>query len=145
MHSNGHMPEIPNTTIMMNWVVIAPILYRNVYMQGGGKMNYTERYGWFYINANNKSPSWTGVEHLYKFLLTNNGIGPQGEEVKINSLLIGDIIQICFGGNSYSHTVVVVKNGTTPENTLIAAHTYDTFGKKLSEYEYEKYRAIHIL
>lgn len=35
---------------------------------GTGVMNETPLYGWYYINANNKSPSWTGVEYLYDFL-----------------------------------------------------------------------------
>ena len=33
-----------------------------------GKMEMNYRgYGWYYRNANEKSPSWTGVEFLYDF------------------------------------------------------------------------------
>ena len=35
---------------------------------GTGEMNY-RGYGWYYINANQKSPSWTGVRFLYEFLI----------------------------------------------------------------------------
>ena len=39
----------------------------------------------------------------------------------------------------------VVQNGTNADNTLIAAHTYDTFGKSVAEYGFEKYRCVHII
>ena len=112
---------------------------------GCNEMNYNKLYGWYYINGNNKSPSWTGVEFLYNFLIRNNSVGPEGEETAINRLEIGDIIQLSFDGNTFSHTLVVVKNGTNIGNTFIACHTYDAFGKKVSEYGFSKYRCIHIL
>ena len=31
---------------------------------GSGVMNFTKDLGWYYINANNKAPAWTGVEFL---------------------------------------------------------------------------------
>ncbi len=36
-------------------------------------------------------------------------------------------------------------NGNNTEDTLIGAYTYDTFGKSISEYEFEKYRCIYII
>ena len=51
---------------------------------GSKKMNYTKNTGWYYINGNNKSPSWSGVEFLYKFLVNNNQVGPQAKEVMQN-------------------------------------------------------------
>ena len=36
---------------------------------GSGVMNYTKTYGWYYNNANDKSPSWTGVDFLYNFFV----------------------------------------------------------------------------
>lgn len=111
---------------------------------GYGQMNYDRKNGWYYINGNNKSPSWTGVEFLYKFLIENKGIGTKGEETTIDKLEIGDVVQLSFNGQFFSHSLIVVKNGTNVNNTLIAAHTYDTFGKSISEYGFEKYRCIHI-
>ena len=107
-------------------------------------MNYDRNNGWYYINGNNKSPSWTGVEFLYNFLTTNNYQGPKGEKTTIDKLEIGDVIQLSFNGQIFSHSLIVVKNGTNTTNTLIAAHTYDIFGKSVSEYGFEKYRCIHI-
>ena len=112
---------------------------------GGIPMNYNKNNGWYYINGNDKSPSWTGVEFLYNFLITNKGIGPHGENCLINELEIGDIIQLSFNDFTYSHSLVVIQNGTNPSNTLIAAHTFDTFGKSVSEYMYSKFRCIHII
>ena len=111
---------------------------------GCGQMNYNRNNGWYYIDGNNKSPSWTGVEFLYSFLATNNNLGPKGEETTIDKLGIGDVVQLSFNGQIFSHSLIVVKNGTNVNNTLIAAHTYDIFGKSVSEYGFEKYRCIHI-
>lgn len=112
---------------------------------GFGQMNYNRINGWYYINANNKSPSWTGVEFLYDFLISNQGAGPKGIETSIEKLEIGDVIQLSFNGFTFSHSLVVIKNGNSPESTLIAAHTYDVFGKKVADYEFEKYRCIHLI
>ena len=112
---------------------------------GCKQMNYDRNHGWYYINGNNKSPSWTGVEFLYNFLIKNKGIGPKGKEIKIDNLEIGDIVQLSFNGHIFSHSLIVVKSGNNINNTLIAAHTYDIFGKSVAEYGFEKYRCIHII
>lgn len=108
------------------------------------QMNYNKINGWYYINANDKSPSWTGVEFLYNFLINNKVIGPKGQETQINKLEIGDIIQLSFDGIRYGHSLVVIKSGGSLDTTLIATHTFDTFGKKVSDYSYEKLRCVHI-
>lgn len=109
------------------------------------EMNYNKNNGWYYINGNNKSPSWTGVEFLYKFLISNKGAGPHGENTTIDNLDIGDIIQLSFDGIKFSHTLVVVQNGSNTNNTLIASHTIDSFERKVNDYTFYKYRCIHIL
>ena len=108
------------------------------------QMNYNGDKGWYYINGNNKSPSWTGVEFLYNFLLLNKGVGPKGKNVNVQDLEVGDVIQLSFDGIKFSHSLIVVQKGTNIDNTLIAAHTYDVFGKSVAEYGFEKYRCIHI-
>ena len=35
---------------------------------GSGIMNFTPTYSWYYIDANQKAPAWTGVEYFYNFL-----------------------------------------------------------------------------
>ena len=38
---------------------------------GAGVMNFTPDTGWYYISLSQRSPSWTGVEFLYDFLVNN--------------------------------------------------------------------------
>ena len=63
---------------------------------GSKIMNYTNTYGWYYKNANDKSPSWTGVQFLYNFLINNKGLGPIANNSNENNVQIGDIIQLSF-------------------------------------------------
>lgn len=108
---------------------------------GSGIMNYNKLYGWYYINANNKSPSWTGVQFLYNFLTKNQEIGPFGEiSDKID---IGDIIQLSFDGETFTHSLIVV--GMEQNNILVASHTFDSYGRNINTYSYKKIRFIHIV
>lgn len=109
------------------------------------QMNYSKKSGWYYINGNDKSPSWTGVDFLYKFLISNKGSGPHGEESAIDKLKIGDVIQLSFDGIKFAHSLIVVQNGTSIYDTLIASHTIDAFGKRVSGYKYKKIRCIHVM
>lgn len=114
---------------------------------GSKVMNYDKRLGWYYINGNKKSPSWSGVEFFYRFLLDNKGVGPFGKEVPMNKLQIGDIAQISFDGLQFAHTVIVVKIEDVNDISRIytASHTFDTFEKPLGNYAISKIRFIHIL
>ena len=110
-------------------------------------MNYTKNIGWYYINGNNKSPSWSGVEFLYKFFINIKSIGPYGKEVRQNEVEIGDIAQLSFDGNKFEHTLVIVniENKLALSKIKIASHTFDSFNKAISEYLFQKIRFIHIL
>lgn len=108
---------------------------------GSGIMNYTKDTGWYYKNANQKSPSWTGVDFLYRFLINNKGVGPFGKAVTKDKLEIGDIVQLSFDGEKFTHTLVVVE---TEGSILVATHTFDSYGKNLNTYTYQKNRYIHI-
>ena len=114
---------------------------------GSNVMNYTKNIGWYYINGNNKSPSWSGVEFLYKFLINNKSIGPYGKEVRQNEVEIGDIAQLSFDGNKFEHTLVIVniENKLALSKIKIASHTFDSLNKAISEYLFQKIRFIHIL
>ena len=66
---------------------------------GGGVMNFTPTFGWYYLNANQKAPAWTGVMYLYNFLTRGElSPGPKGEACVIHDLLPGDMIQLSFDG-----------------------------------------------
>lgn len=114
---------------------------------GGSLMNFVPDFGWYYISANQKSPSWTGVEYLYDFLTRKVlSIGPVGEECGLEELRPGDLLQLSFTGEGYQHTPVVVAVGrpAMPANILVAAHSYDADNRPLSTYNYQKLRGIHI-
>ena len=111
---------------------------------GCNEMNYNKNNGWYYINVNKRSPSWTATEFLYDFLIHNKGAGPYGVYSSIEKLEIGDIIQLSFDGIKFTHTLIVIKPGNSIGNTLIAAHTYDAFGKSVYEYGFKEFRCVHI-
>lgn len=109
-------------------------------------MNYDKNNGWYYINANDKSPSWTGVEFFFNFLTSNKTVGPYGSEVKKEELQIGDIAQLSFDNKNWSHTLVVVniENRFSLAGIKIASHTFDSYNKSIMEYSFKKVRFIHI-
>lgn len=113
---------------------------------GSNTMNYTKDIGWYYINGNNKSPSWSGVEFLYKFLINNKSVGPYGRNAKQEEIELGDIAQLSFDGQKFEHTLVIVniENRFSLSGIKIASHTYDSFNKAISEYSFQKVRFIKI-
>ena len=110
---------------------------------GSGVMDYKT---WYYKNANNKSPSWTGVEFLYDFLVNNNSAGPHGQEVSQNQIQLGDVIQLSANGNRFSHSLIVVgiNNVNYLSDILVATHSFDVFGKPAQAYDFKKIRFVHI-
>lgn len=110
---------------------------------GAGVMNFTPTFGWYYKSVNDRTPSWTGVEYLYNFLTANDGAGPFAEEVSLDKLEIGDVVQLGKATGDFYHSPVVV--GFRRGQILIAAHSYDAYNRPLSSYSYENARGIHIL
>lgn len=49
---------------------------------GSGVMNYTPVKGWYYNSGRDRTPSWTGVEFLYNFLVGNQSVGPYAAEIE---------------------------------------------------------------
>ena len=112
---------------------------------GAGAMNYKKHIGWYYNSSTDRTPSWSGVEFLYNFLTTNKGIGPRGIKTKIDNLEIGDIIQLRFFPDRFSHSLIIVdKKGNNLDNIYIATHTEDAYYRKVSTYNFEDIRFIHI-
>ena len=109
---------------------------------GTRTMNYNTVNGWYYINGNDKSPSWTGVEFLYNFLIKNKSVGPFGNEVKRNEIDAGDIIQLSFDGVKFGHTLIVVNK--MEDKIYIATHTFDSYNRDLDTYSYVRARFIKI-
>ncbi len=114
---------------------------------GCGVMNYAPYNGWYYIDINNRAPSWTGVSFLREFLLTNEGAAVYGTEAPLESLQIGDVIQLQNREGILYHSMIVsyIRKPVIPENIYICAHSYDARDRRLSTYDYYKAKAIHIL
>ncbi|MCD7947926.1 MAG: amidase domain-containing protein [Oscillospiraceae bacterium] len=118
---------------------------------GTGIMNDTPTYGWYYFDANRKSPAWTGVNYFYTFMTRKEiSVGPFGVETNQNLVLPGDFAQLRFNekdADAFGHTPIIVSVGRIPSlrNILVAAHTYDTDFRPLSTYQTEEIRFIHIL
>ena len=110
---------------------------------GSCQMNYTPTFGWYFISLNERSPSWTGVEYFYNFMVDNEGLGPFGRDATSDELEIGDVIQLGRNEEGYYHSLLVV--GFDGENLLVAAQTDDAYAKPLSEYDYDYARYIKIL
>ena len=112
-------------------------------------MNETPLYGWYYINANNKSPSWTGLEYLYDFLTRPRAsLGPVAHATTdLRDAQLGDVIQLRFNGSTFQHSPVVVQSSVdgSPDKILVAAHSADADWRPLSSYEYQELRILHIL
>lgn len=113
---------------------------------GSGIMNYTPTYGWYYVNINNRSPSWTGAKYLYNFLVHNSGLSVFGKETDAGEMMPGDVVQLGDENMNFYHSALVVRTeGFPTENTIfVAAHSFDVYMKRLSDYEYKNVRFIHI-
>ena len=108
---------------------------------GAKIMNFTPNFGWFYRTANDRTPSWTGVEYLYDFLINNSSVGPFGHLVSQPEVQPGDIVQLGKSNGDFYHTPVIV---SVSPKILVAAHTYDVLDKPLSAYSFDVARFIHI-
>ncbi len=113
---------------------------------GSAVMNYTPLYGWYYRTANDRTPSWTGVQFLYDFLTRNMEAGPFAVETSLRGLESGDIVQLAFDSSErYAHTPVVVRvDAPTLSGILVAAHSNDADYRPLSTYPVKRLRCLHI-
>ncbi len=113
---------------------------------GGGVMNFTPIFGWYYISSFDRTASWSGVEFFYNFITQNDGPGPYGIETSKNNLEVGDVIQLALDNEeTFQHSLFVTRIIPGPfERILICAHSRDAFMRPLSTYSYKKIRYIHI-
>ncbi|MDR1700654.1 MAG: amidase domain-containing protein [Lachnoclostridium sp.] len=115
-------------------------------LAGGEKMNFHNPMGWYYTSINDRSAAWSGVPFLYDFLISNTGEGPKADEVGIEQIAPGDIIQLSFKENIFNHSLFVVDTGEFPNisNVLIATHTLDSDYRPLATYQILAYRCLKI-
>ena len=108
---------------------------------GAGVMNYTKDTGWYYISSSDRTPSWTGVEYLYDFLINNDSVGPYAIEVPQYEADIGDVIQLGRADGDFYHSLLIV---STYPMILVASHSYDALDRPLYSYNYYAARFLHI-
>lgn len=116
-------------------------------LAGGGIMNYEPVFGWYYIDGNQKSPSWSGVPFFYNFMTRElPSRGPFGRPCTMEELALGDVVQLSFDGENYQHSLLVVflLKTITPDTILTATHSADWDFRPLSTYSYQKVRFLHM-
>lgn len=113
---------------------------------GSGVMNYTPTYGWYYIDAQDRTASWTGVEYFYNFMTANDGPGPHMTEVPVSQIRPGDVIQLGRRDGSFYHSLLVTRTGFYPSvnNIYITTHSFDAYMRRLNTYEAEAMRFLHV-
>lgn len=109
---------------------------------GAGVMNYTRDYGWYYISPDDRAAAWSGVQYLYRFLITNESVGPIGKDAELSEIQLGDVIFLSNGQGLY-HTLVVTGFDSDGE-ILICAHTVDSYMRRLDSYRYYATFPVHI-
>jgi hypothetical protein len=100
--------------------------------QKGGDM------GWYYKSPSDRAAAFSGVEYLYNYLIQNK----VAREVPIAQLQAGDIIQLSFDGEKFSHSLLVLSGGADPK---VATHSIDSYNRALSSYTYQLARGLHII
>ena len=117
-------------------------------LAGSCTMDFSEPFGWFYISDDSRAPAWTGVEFLYRYLVGESGYpdngsrpGPYGREVRAAQTQIGDVVQLSKNGDFY-HTLIIT--GYEPRDILVSAQSDDSLDRRLTSYNFEGIRFIHI-
>ena len=112
---------------------------------GSNVMNYDYINGWYYTSQYSRSPSWTAVELLSKFLLRKEEtVGPKAKICALKDLEIGDIVQIKTNG-VYTHSLIVTKiDGETVFDIFVCAHSYDAKNRRLSTYNLTEAKFLKI-
>ena len=110
---------------------------------GAPVMNYTKTLGWYFLSLNNRAPSWTGVEQLYNFLVSNKESGPFAVPCELTEVKVGDVVQLGnFNGDFYHSPIVTA---VIDNNVYVGAHSNDAFNRNLLTYNAQVIRCAHIL
>ena len=118
-------------------------------LAGSCVMDPTETFGWYYVDAADRSPSWAGVGEFYDFIVGSGDfppklsrIGPFGSDVGRERLEIGDVIQLGNDMGRFYHSLLV--SGFADGDILVCAQSDDSLDRPLSSYNYALARFIHV-
>ncbi|MBR3965635.1 MAG: amidase domain-containing protein [Clostridia bacterium] len=112
-------------------------------LAGSCAMNFTPTFGWYFVSSSDRSPSWTGVEFFYDFMVNNEGVGPFMREVSRPEVEIGDVIQLANNTGDFYHTLMVT--GFDGNEILVSAQSDDSLDRPLSSYNYATLRFLKVL
>ena len=114
-------------------------------------MDYTPVFGWYYSSGGEKSPSWTGVEQLYNYLVKEKEYGITAKEISAEEAEAGDIAQLSFNGRNFQHTPFIVEVSRKPgmkfdfDQIKVCAHSFDSQNRALETYQWRGIRFIRVL
>ena len=112
---------------------------------GTNKMDYS-RNGWYYIDLDNRSPSWTGVGELGEYLINNNSNIIKAKVVSFDEVEIGDVIQL-RQAEEFNHSLFV-SNVDRPilsfNDIYICAHSNDRKNVRLSIYTFREAKFLKV-
>lgn len=111
-------------------------------LAGGGVMNITAVFGWYYITSWERTASWTGARFLHRFLTSNNGSGPFASVAPLSEAQPGDLIQLQNEEGISYHTLVVT--GRDKRGLLVSGHSRDVCQMPLSAYVAPKVCCLQI-
>ena len=113
-------------------------------------MDYTDTFGWYYVDDGDRAPAWTGVAAFYDFLTGSGDFpevfsrpGPFGYPTPREYVMPGDAVQLANGEGRYYHTALVT--GVRDGEIYVTAHSNDVRDRPLSSYTNASERFIHIL
>ncbi len=112
-------------------------------LAGSCTMNFTPTFGWYFISSSDRSPSWTGVEFFYDFMVNNEGIGPFMREISRSEAMAGDVIQLANETGDFYHTLMIT--GFEGNDILVSAQSDDSLDRPLSGYNYASLRFLGVL
>jgi hypothetical protein len=114
---------------------------------GAPQMDDSGEYQWYYAGFEERSFSWTYVESLYDYLVSNTWTGPSGRRVSQWGIRPGDLIQL-HDGYWWHHVLVAVEFDRSRAGqlnaVLINGHSADRYRYPLSFYSGMQQRYVHV-
>ncbi len=119
-------------------------------LAGGGVMDFTPTFGWYYRDVEDRAPAWSGVEPFFDFVTRSSDFADmvlEGPFATVatdrRSLEVGDVIQLADSEDDFYHTLIISE--FTPNDILVCAQSDNALDRPLSSYNYSSLRVLHIM
>lgn len=100
---------------------------------GGAPMDNTGSWQWYSLNKSD-SVAWVNVVAIWNYLVNNTWTGPYGVAAWVDSVDVGDLLQLDFGGGWGHCPIITTKGGQTFDAIFVAAHSENHFDYPISYY-----------